>query len=199
MRIAIIADTHGAFLPLFNQHKGEIATADLICILGDMYKNEVQLVADFISVPIVAIHGNHDNMDTYNNKNVYMIHKIKVELNDELTMTGFEGSSKYKITQLYGYTQEESIKECNTLPICDILISHDGHFGYCGDKRDNAHCGLKGITNYIKKAKPKLVFFGHHHKNRNFKIGHTDCYNVYELGIFDIENGKVVNYQNYNF
>ena len=54
------------------------------------------------------------------------------------------------------------------------------------------------MTDYITRAKPKLVFFGHHHKNTNFKIGNTDCYNVYELGIFNIEDGKVVSYQNYN-
>lgn len=113
-------------------------------------------------------------------------------------MVGFEGSSRYKPSQIYGYTQDESVKRCSELPICDILLSHDGPRGYYGNIHEDAHCGLQGITDYITRAKPKLVFFGHHHKNTNFKIGNTDCYNVYELGIFDIEDGKVISYQNYN-
>ena len=51
----------------------------------------------------------------------------------------------------------------------------------------------------IKKYKPKTLFFGHHHKNRYFKISHTDCYNIYGLGIFNIEKGKVIDWLCYGF
>ena len=198
MKLAIVADTHGAFRPLFEQHKDKIAEANLVCILGDMYRPEVQLLSDFVKVPIVAIHGNHDVEDTYSGMNIYMLHQTAAELSNGLTLAGFEGSSKYKPSQVYGFTQEESLVECNKIPICDILLCHDGPLGYCGEVNDIAHCGLQGITDYINRVKPKILFYGHHHKNRNYKIGDTDCYNVYELGIFDIEDGKVVNYTNYN-
>lgn len=198
MKVAIVADTHGGFKPLFDRYKDKIAEANLVCILGDMYRGEVQLIVDFVNVPIVAIHGNHDDENTYKDLGIYMLHETVAELSNGLSIVGFEGSSRYKPSQIYGYTQDESVKKCSELPICDILISHDGPRGYCGNILEDAHCGLQGITDYIIRAKPKLVFFGHHHKNTNFKIGNTDCYNVYELGIFDIENGKVISYQNYN-
>lgn len=198
MKLAVIADTHGALRPLFEQHKDKIAEANLVCILGDMYRSEVQLLYDFVKVPIIAIHGNHDVEDTYSEMDIYMLHQSSVMLSNGLVVAGFEGSSKYKPSQIYGFTQGESIEECIKIPICDILVCHDGPLGYCGDIHDVAHCGLKGITDYINRVQPKILFYGHHHKNRNYKIGNTDCYNVYELGMFDIEDGKVVNYTSYN-
>ena len=198
MKLVVIADTHGAFRPLFEQHKDKIAEANLVCILGDMYRLEVQLLYDFVKVPIIAIHGNHDVEDTYSGMDIYMLHQSSVMLSNGLVVAGFEGSSKYKPSQIYGVTQDESIEECIKIPICDILVCHDGPLGYCGDIHDVAHCGLKGITDYINRVQPKILFYGHHHKNRNYKIGNTDCYNVYELGMFDIEDGKVVNYTSYN-
>ena len=198
MKVAVIADTHGSFRELFNRYKDELAQVDIVFILGDCYKTEIQMMNEFFKVPMIGIHGNHDDIDVFKDSKVIDIHSVLVELDNDILVTGFQGSAKYKPSQYYGYTQNEAKQAIKSLSKADILISHDGPFGYCGNKKELAHCGLKAITDYIRKYQPKIVFFGHHHKNNHFNIGSTVCFNVYEICIFDIENNVVVNYKNYN-
>lgn len=198
MKIAIITDTHGIARPLLEQYQDKLVNIDIVFLLGDYYSAEIQLINSIFQVLLLGIHGNHDDINVFNNSNVINIHNTQVKLSNNITISGFQGSSKYKPTQYYGYTQKEAQQEIKDLPKSDIFISHDGPMGYCGDIRDNVHCGLKAITDYIKKNQPKLVFFGHHHKNMHFQIGNTDCYCVYELGIFDIDNQlNVTSYETY--
>lgn len=199
MKIAIIADTHGIFKELFDKYQNELAQVNIVFLLGDYYKSEIQIMNNFFKVPMIGIHGNHDNMDVFDDSNVIDMHLQLAELNNGITITGFQGSSKYKQTQYYGYTQEEAQSVIKELPKADILISHDGPMGYCGNIDDMTHCGLQAITDYIVKYQPKLVFFGHHHKNKQFIINQTTCFNIYEIGIFEIDNNiNVINYYNYN-
>lgn len=197
MKIVVIADTHGLAQIILDNHKDLLINIDLVILLGDMYNFEIDIIVNtFKNIPIIGIHGNHDDINLFDNTNIIDIHKSKY-IQNHISFCGFQGSSKYKSSQIYGYTQEESIKEIFNMPVCDILICHDGPFGYFNNTQ--SHCGLKGIYKYIKKYKPKTLFFGHHHKNRYFKISHTDCYNIYGLGIFNIEKGKVIDWLCYGF
>lgn len=187
MVVAVIADTHGRLSSIINAVN--LSKCDLVILLGDIYQVELNMINEIANVPIIGVYGNHDNSGMFDSTNIQNIHK-KMYRQDRINFCGFQGSIKYKTNQEFGYTQVESIKECLDLSQCDIFICHDGPFGYCA--KDDAHCGLKGIHKYIKKRQPKTVFFGHHHKNRHFMIGKTDCYNVYGISIFSIENGKVI-------
>ena len=81
------------------------------------------------------------------------------------------------------------------MPKADILFSHDGPFN---DYKDDAHCGLKGITQYIKHNKPKTLIFGHLHKPNHFKLDDTNCYCIYQLAWFEFDDeGNVINYKQY--
>ena len=104
----------------------------------------------------------------------------------------------YKDTQVYGYTQKESIEALKHIPNVDILFSHDGPYGYCGCKDDIAHYGLKGILKYVKKNKPAALIYGHHHKFSHYTLKKTDCYCVYQIAWFDFsEDGRVLNYKTF--
>ena len=191
MRVVVIADTHGTFAQLIEKQKDNLRVIDLVILLGDIYTNELQQINELFKVPIIGVYGNHDTEGMFDNTHIQNIHK-NIYTKERTVFCGFQGSVKYKTSQEFGYTQEESIKECLDLSTCDIFISHDGPFGYC--EKNDSHKGLKGIYKYIKKRKPKTVFFGHQHKNRYFKIGNTDCYNVYGIGIFNIEDGRVIDW-----
>ena len=54
MKVAIVADTHGGFKPLVDLYKDKIAEVNLVCILGDMYRSEVQLLVDFGTLSTVG-------------------------------------------------------------------------------------------------------------------------------------------------
>ena len=87
------------------------------------------------------------------------------------SVTGISGSSRYKNDDKPMMTQKQSIYLCKCLQPADMLISHDSAYGLYGAKSDKAHCGLKGISKYIKKYKPAINLHGHHHQNvvQNYK------------------------------
>lgn len=193
MKILVIADTHGALNNILNNCKEEL-NVDLVILLGDIYRNELLIIDElFKEIPIIGIYGNHDIENLYERTHIKNIHK-QLYYTNNISIIGFQGSIKYKPNQLFGYTQEESIQEFKDLINCDILCCHDGPYKY-GD--NDAHIGLKGITKYIKKHKPKILLFGHHHKNNYFKLKHTECYNIYGISIFNMDKTKILNWTCY--
>lgn len=198
MKITIIADTHGTYNRLSEEYKKYTEGSELLCLLGNHTISDINgIINDFKNIPIIGVNGNHDALETFANPIINNIDN-KIYKYKNITFTGFSGSSKYKDTQIYSYTQEEATIKCNNLKKSNILISHDGPFGYCGNINDNTHCGLQGILDYIEKNQPKLVFFGHHHFNKNFKIGKTRCFCVYGIGVFEINYfKKISNFTNY--
>ena len=192
MQALVIADTHGILEQIYDLHKEEIPQYDIIVLLGDHSTTDIKFAkmlagrrASFI------IFGNHDMPCHTTIKNM---HGVLYNINP--TFTGWQGSHKYKETQYYGYTQEESLKEYKKIPKADILFAHDGPYN---NNKDDAHCGLKGITKYIKKNKPKSFIFGHLHKPDQFKLFNTQCYCTYQLSWFkfDIE-GNVIEYKQFS-
>ena len=216
MKIAIYADTHGLAGPVINKYKSEtgydiedtnIEPVDLVCLLGDHSETDVKIIeSHYPNTNIIGIYGNHDTLNLYENTRVTNIHK-KIYNQNDYSFIGFQGSHKYKLSQIYGYTQEESIEECKYLPKVDILLSHDGPYGKYYKSINDAHCGLKGLFNYIKKNNPKIMFFGHHHTNMNFQIetkawfskAHiTNCYCIYGCSVVTIENDTIIDIKNYS-
>ena len=196
MKIVVIADTHGVLNELIRRYKNQMSNADIVFVLGDITNSEAHVISSMYNVPILGVHGNHDTNDTFYDSDIIDVDSTLYTFNN-LTITGFQGSSRYKPSQIFGYDQNESLDHSTKLECANILISHDGPYGYCGDTQDDVHCGLKGINAYIKRVNPYVVFFGHHHKNNYFKINDTHCFCVYEIGIFNID-GDSISYTNLN-
>ena len=110
-------------------------------------------------VPIEKIYGilgNHDEYGLLESRNIRNIHSKVINING-IKILGFEGSSRYKIGNIPMYLQEESIKILRECDIADILVSHDSPYQLYSKANDKAHCGMKGITKYLKKNKPIIV------------------------------------------
>ena len=110
---------------------------------------------------------------------------------------GILGSSRYKSfeDQPFAWTQEESLALANEMLPTDILICHDGPFG-CFNKFEGSHSGLKGISAFIEKNKPKSVFFGHHHSNFTYDVAGITCYGTWGLNIFNLDEfGSVIDHE----
>ena len=162
-----------------------ISSLDYSCclLLGDIPLDALLLIKKLVTKPIYAVGGNHDTREMYEKANISYIHGDLVEVNG-LSVTGIEGSHRYKETkELLMATQEESIKTAAELPPADILISHDSSFGHYGKSPNK--CGLKGISNYIKKHKPKLHLHGHYHIYDKYAVGKTSCIACYRCMIVD--------------
>ena len=192
MKVLVITDTHGIFYDIYEKYQNEILDSDIVVLLGDHSSADINQIMEIYKGPIYRLNGNHDVPTMVIYKDGLSLHAQLV--GEKPSFTGWQGSHIYKDTQIYEYTQEDSIELVKTMPKADILFSHDGPFGYCGNKEDFAHCGLKGILKYIKKNKPKTLIYGHHHKFNYQKIKKTECYCVYQIAWFEFnEDGKVLN------
>lgn len=162
-----------------------ISSLDCDCclLLGDIPSDALFRIKELVMKPIYAVGGNHDTREMYEKANISYVHGELVEVNG-FSVTGLEGSHRYKkAEELLMLTQEESIKAASELPPADILISHDSSFGRYGEAPNK--CGLKGISNYIKKHRPKLHLHGHYHIYDKYRIGKTSCIACYRCMIID--------------
>lgn len=191
MKALVIADTHGILNSIYEQIKDQIPEFDMVILLGDHSTTDIrcaQLIAN--RKVVFRIAGNHDMPYS---TSTHDFHAILCNVNP--SFTGWQGSHKYKESQYYGYTQDQSLNEYRKMPKADILFSHDGPFN---NEKDDAHCGLKGITKYIKKIKPKTFIFGHLHKPNTFKLYDTNCFCVYQFSWFEFDKeGNVLNYKQF--
>ena len=208
MKIAVYSDTHGLAKTVLDKYKSEtgynkekisVEPVDLVCLLGDHSEADVKLIeAHYPNTNIIGIYGNHDIFDLYKGTKIINMHK-SIYNQGNYYFTGFQGSNRYKESQVYGYSQSESIAECKKLPKVNILLSHSGPFGDYYRFVDDAHCGLKGLNKYLKKNSPKIMLFGHHHEDLHFRLYNTDCYCIYGCAIITIEMDRVIDIKRYEY
>ena len=185
-RILIVSDIH---FPL-NEKEQEMLKEnfDICLLLGDIPKDVLQSIDTNNKCKFYGIYGNHDTNDMYNDiKNLKYIHRHCVIEEDETSIIGISGSSKYKKSSSYCmFSQEEILDITKNMRKVDILISHDSPYQIHSTSKNKE--GFKGITEYIKKNKPKLHLYGHHHITKAYMIDETLCICNYRLGIIE-KNG----------
>lgn len=154
---------------------------DCCCLLGDIPEAPLKVIKQLVQKPIFGVLGNHDTLTTLSDCGIADLNNKSVTING-VTLAGFGCSNRYKPGEYPMLTQKESIAVAANCPPCDILISHDTAFGIM-KRKDNAHCGLKGISNYIKRRKPKLNICGHYHENIHQNFKHCDILCIYRCAL----------------
>jgi Icc-related predicted phosphoesterase len=171
MRILIIADMDD-----LHWHHGP-GEADLILALGDTADSLILEAAEANNAPpIFGVKGNHCSPAPFP-EGITDLHLRTAEFGG-LTFGGFNGSWKYKPRGHFLYEQDEVMSMLKQLPAVDVLISHNSPRGI-HDKPDDVHTGFDALNWYIEQHKPKLMFHGHQHINRETAIGTTKVIGVY--------------------
>ena len=204
MKILLFADLHQ-----FEQEKIVLISEDgfdSIVFLGDIKASTIMYIINcFPGKKIYVMLGNHDD------RNVFVSVNQQQKINEEffgekrekinninlkritidgISFVGIEGSNKYKESMI-GYTEKEAEKLDIPAPV-DILLSHDsGYHDMKEYKMDDAHTGMKKISEYRKKEKPKFHIFGHFHVNCHFEKDDVKCFCIYGSAIFNTENGTI--------
>lgn len=157
---------------------------DVCLLLGDIKGTYLDMILNYVPIgKIYGILGNHDEYGLLESRNISNIHSKIIDVNG-VKILGFEGSSRYKDGNIPMYSQEESIKILKKCEIADILVSHDSPYQLYSKANDKAHCGLKGITKYLKKNRIYLNIHGHHHINTDLKLNNgTNVIGVYRCAI----------------
>lgn len=178
INLLVISDTHRSLRDEQEKIIDKVRLkSDLVITLGDVpFEGLLYIKPDF------GVLGNHDSFGLLG---TWDIHGKMVEKNG-VTLVGFEGSSRYKDGCFPMYSQEESLKI--DLLKADILISHDRIFKGI---LDDAHTGLKGITQYLEKHSPFLHIHGHHHKQEVYKYNETTVISVYKCVFIEVKNNII--------
>lgn len=157
---------------------------DCCCLLGDIPQAAIDEIRQLVHrqfKPIFGVLGNHDDQGALERCGIYNLDRKGTVING-VSIAGIGGSHRYKNGDYPMLTQKESIDIAEHCPKADILISHDAAF-HVMKRLDKAHCGLKGISKYISRNKPKLNICGHYHENIRRKYKGCEIICVYRCAL----------------
>ncbi len=178
-RILVISDIHHNLtneeLSVFHQTFGQC------WLLGDMSSDVLKLVQG-LKCPVIGVCGNHDMPEMFEQYSFINVHNTECTING-ISIVGVHGSSKYKNSGTCMLTQQESLAIAKALPKAQVLLAHDSPFGR--HSHELHKCGLKGITEYLKRNKPLLYVYGHHHECIQYMFKKTKCIMNYRFGIIE--------------
>ncbi len=195
MRILVLADEESKYYwDYFEQSK--LDGIDLILSCGDLKPEYLSFLATFAKVPILYVHGNHD--DIYETKppegciciedTIYTYQGVRI--------LGLGGSIRYKQGKNQ-YTQVEmkgrvrklwwKLKKNNGI---DILLTHAPAY-HINDGEDGPHEGFEAFVKILDTYHPKCFIHGHVHltysrsHKREYQYKDTRVINGFEKYIFE--------------
>lgn len=179
MNLTIISDIHGSYK---NFPVDTLQPADALLIAGDITNTgspaQVKKAKDWIDTlkpvykDIFYVFGNHDlglGFRDFDSLGVTCVQDKVIEY-EGLLIAGANLSVCYNLPilkkQWTHMTDNPKFEEAyyDTLPVCDILISHSPPAGKLGLSSSGEQCGSEKLLDYIKRVQPRLVVCGHIHE-----------------------------------
>lgn len=180
MKILAIADEESPYFWDFFE-KEKLQGIDLIISCGDLEPSYLSFLATFTSVPVLYVHGNHDDKYEKVHPDGCICIEDQVYVYKGVRILGLGGSMKYN----YGahqYTEEEMrYRVLKVLPKIlwnggvDILVTHSPAFEI-NDGVDLPHRGFRIFRILLEKFKPKYFLHGHVHMRYGRKHKRIDSY-----------------------
>lgn len=203
MRILVIADEESKYLWDYYED-GKLKDIDLILSAGDLNPNYLSFLTTFANVPVLYVHGNHDDKyDTKPPEGCICI-EDQIYVHEGVRILGLGGSMRYKHGK-HQYTEREMKRRVKRLWFTllrhggfDILLTHAPAY-QLNDGRDLPHQGFQVFLELMKKYRPKFFIHGHVHMSygrqykRYDKYEDTHVINAYDRCIFDYEAEDVHN------
>jgi predicted phosphodiesterase len=181
MTVGVIGDVHGDFSMIENIMKDNSEIKCWLCT-GDLADENMEYFSP--PAPLYWISGNHENwgkiekMDKGILKIPNLIHLANAETaplgkarilglggNYSPTYYGFKKAKLPKGRERH-YVESE-IQKCLESRNIDILITHEAPSPYY---RNGEDIGRQEITDILRATKPRIHFFGHHHRFGVFEI-----------------------------
>ncbi len=195
MRILVLADVESKyFWDYFEQSK--LDGIDLILSCGDLKPEYLSFLATFAKVPILYVHGNHDDIYEEHPPEGCICIEDTIYTYQGVRIMGLGGSIRYR-QGIHQYTQAEmkirvakmwlKIKKSKGI---DILLTHAPAY-HVNDGEDGPHEGFEAFVQIMDKYKPKCFIHGHVHltysrsHKRESMYKETRIINGFEKYIFD--------------
>ena len=197
MKILAIADEESRYLWDFYE-RGKLEDIDLILSAGDLAPEYLTFLVTMASVPVLYVHGNHDDKYAYKPPEGCICIDDSIYVYQGVRIMGLGGSMRYRPGD-HQYTDAEMAKRVKKLRWkllryggVDILLTHAPAFEI-NDGRDLPHQGFRIFVKLIEKYKPKFFIHGHVHMTygrthkRYDKYQETHIINAYERCVFEYE------------
>lgn len=157
---------------------------DLVLSCGDIADKVILEAAEaYACQTIFAVKGNHDSNPPF------MAPIVDLHLQTRqycgFTFGGLNGSWKYKPRGDFLYDQSEVEGFLDSFPPVDILLCHNSPRGV-HEREDDVHIGFDGLNSFIIKTRPKVLFHGHQHVDRETQVRDTRIIGIYGYKIVDI-------------
>jgi Icc-related predicted phosphoesterase len=173
MRALLIADLQDRELEL-----GELEdpSLELIISCGDVYSHTYREIRNRSALPILAVHGNHDERE-WPEVGVVDLHG-RAYTHGGTLFGGFQGAWRYKPRGHFLYEEEEVAAALRDFPPVDVFVAHNPAAGV-HDIADGIHNGFAAFRKYIERCKPRFFLHGHSHRPGRSRVGETEVICVY--------------------
>lgn len=196
MKILFIADEESKlYWDYFKKEYFE--DIDIIVSCGDLKASYLSFLSTMLPVPVLYVHGNHDDKYDRNPPEGCICIEDRVFEYKGVRFLGLGGSNRYK-PGVNQYTEKQMAKRIRKLRWklfrskgFDVLVTHSPAKGFHDDV-DECHKGFDAFYGLIDKYKPKYFVHGHVHLNygrqfvREDIIGETKVINAFEKYIIEI-------------
>jgi Icc-related predicted phosphoesterase len=196
MKIMFVADEESKLIWDFFK-KEDYKDIDLIISCGDLKPQYLTFMATMIPVPLLYVHGNHDDKYEQTPPEGCICIEDEIYNFEGIRILGLGGSQRYK-DGTNQYTEKEMERRVRKLRWklmrskgFDILVTHAPAQGL-HDGKDLCHQGFDVFNQLIERYEPQYFVHGHVHKNyghkfiREDRVGGTQVVNAYERCVIEI-------------
>ena len=178
MRILVLADVESKYLWDYFE-KEKLDGIDLILSCGDLKPQYLSFLASFSKVPILYVHGNHDDCYEIAPPDGCICIENKIYVYRGVRIMGLGGSIRYNNGKNQ-YTQAQMKQRVRTM-------------AGVNDGEDHVHKGFDAFVDILDEYQPKYFIHGHVHKSysngfkREDKYKNTVVINGYDRYIIDVD------------
>ena len=173
MRILAVSDIESKYLYDYYT-PGKLDNLDLIIACGDLSEEYLEFLVTLADVPLLYVHGNHDDHFKREPEGCVCIDDKFYEYKG-VRFVGLGGCYRYKEGK-YMYTERKMKLRVQKLWLkirrhhgFDVLVTHAPAW-HLNDFDNLTHRGFNCFNTLLDKFKPKLFFHGHVHTNYGARI-----------------------------
>lgn len=209
MKILTVSDEESSYIwDYFDRDR--FKDVDLVISAGDLKARYLSFLVTMIHVPLLYVHGNHDDRYKQFPPEGCLNIEDKIYVHKGIRILGLGGSFQYSKGDNQ-YTEDAMRKRVKKLKKqlaryggFDILVSHAPAYGL-GDGEDLCHRGFESFLELMDKYTPSYFIHGHQHltydrsAKRISTYNSTTILNAFEYHMFEYEpnsNEKTVQLSN---
>lgn len=204
VKLLCVSDTIQAQLENAANLRRRYADIDAVVSCGDLPAAYLEYITSILSVPLLYVRGNHDEMYAEEPPGGIDLHLNVFELGG-LRFAGLEGSIRYNqgkiqydelqmAQMVVGFGRRMLLRRWLTGHGVDVLVAHSPAKGI-HDADDRPHRGFRSLLWFMRWYRPRYVLHGHVHTyDRRTTVytryGETHVHNINPYTVLDIEPVK---------